>query len=114
MASCFLPRRRSIGPLYGALREFCSRCKRRITVRRATGAPTGAERGSWGPASEGEGGSAGAKPPGSGWILQAAAVAGALLVWTVPAQAQLDPLLFLKRVAPNVLLVVDTRASMLN
>src|SRR5207247_740265 len=33
--------------------------------RRATGAPAGAERGSWGPASAGAGGSAGAKPPGS-------------------------------------------------
>jgi hypothetical protein len=32
---------------------------------RATGAPAGAERGSWGPASEGERESAGAKPPGS-------------------------------------------------
>src|SRR5579864_879681 len=34
-------------------------------ARRATGAPAGAERGSRGPASEGEKGSAGAKPPGS-------------------------------------------------
>src|SRR5579864_1946533 len=38
-----------------------------IRVRRATGAPAGAERGSWGPASDGERGSAGAKPPG--WSL---------------------------------------------
>src|SRR5881628_2783627 len=103
------------GPLYGALREFCSRCERRIAVgapqarppersgdhgapraeawrvrggeapriwtvirrvtrilfslrapysgRRATGAPAGAERGSWGPASGGVGGPRGRSPP---------------------------------------------------
>src|SRR5437762_10030327 len=36
----------------------------RITARRATGAPAGAERGSWGPASEGVGGPRGRSPPG--------------------------------------------------
>src|SRR5579863_1119053 len=32
-------------------------------ARRATGAPAGAERGSWGPASDGEGGPRGRSPP---------------------------------------------------
>src|SRR5262245_38861764 len=36
-----------------------------------------------------------------------------LLLWPHQALAQLDPLLFLKRVEPNVILMVDTRASML-
>src|SRR6266487_1193777 len=49
-----------------------------------------------------------------GWKVQVAAIAGAVLVCTLPVHAQLDPLLFLKRIPPNVLLVVDTRASMLN
>src|SRR5580693_3070944 len=39
-------------------------------ARRATDAPAGAERGSRGPASDGEKGSAGAKPPGSCWLLR--------------------------------------------
>ena len=43
-----------------------------------------------------------------------AAIAGAVLVCSLPVHAQLDPLLFLKRIPPNVLLVVDTRADMLN
>src|SRR5204862_5643540 len=38
------PGSRFVGPLYGALRELCSRCKRRIAVG-AHGAPARAERG---------------------------------------------------------------------
>jgi hypothetical protein len=36
----------------------------------------------------------------------------ALLGWSTPAAAQLDPLLFLKRTKPNVILVVDTAERM--
>jgi hypothetical protein len=47
-----------------------TRMERRVfgLHKRATGAPAGAERGSWGPASDGARGSAGAKPPGSSWM----------------------------------------------
>ena len=38
------------------------------------------------------------------WVLL---VAAALALWTTKASAQLDPLLFLKRIAPNVLFVVE-------
>jgi len=41
-------------------------------------------------------------------------VAAALALWTTKASAQLDPLLFLKRVAPNVLFVVDLGPGMLS
>src|SRR5438132_1523885 len=47
-----------------------------------------------------------------GWKVQMAAIAGAVLVCSLPVHAQLDPLLFLKRIPPNVLLVVDTRAGL--
>src|SRR5438874_2199703 len=49
------------GPLYGALREFCSRSERRIAVGAPQARP--AERGSWGPASGGVGGPRGRSPP---------------------------------------------------
>jgi len=45
------------------------------------------------------------------WVLL---VAAALALWTTTASAQLDPLLFLKRVAPNVLFVVDLGPGMLS
>src|SRR5215470_11600141 len=45
------------------------------------------------------------------WVLL---VAAALALWTTKAAAQLDPLLFLKRVAPNVLFVVDLGPGMLS
>src|SRR5512132_3808923 len=45
------------------------------------------------------------------WMLL---VAAALALWTTKASAQLDPLLFLKRVAPNVLFVVDLGPGMLS
>ena len=41
-------------------------------------------------------------------------VAAALAVWTTRASAQLDPLLFLKRVAPNILFVIDLGPGMLS
>jgi len=41
-------------------------------------------------------------------------VAAALALWTTKASAQLDPLLFLKRVAPNILFVVDLGPGMLS
>src|SRR5687767_5258450 len=40
-------------------------------------------------------------------------VAVMLAVWTASASAQLDPLLFLKRVPPTVIVVVDTSLRML-
>jgi hypothetical protein len=45
------------------------------------------------------------------WVLL---VAAALALWTTKASAQLDPLLFLKRVAPNILFVVDLGPGMLS
>ena len=45
------------------------------------------------------------------WVLL---VAAALALWTTKASAQLDPLLFLKRVAPNVLFVMDLGPGMLS
>jgi len=45
-------------------------------------------------------------------IVSAASVAAALLWQASPVHAQLDPTLFLKRSAPNVLLVVDTANRM--
>jgi PilY1 beta-propeller domain len=45
------------------------------------------------------------------WVLL---VAAALALWTTQASAQLDPLLFLKRVAPNVLFVMDLGPGMLS
>ncbi len=45
------------------------------------------------------------------WVLL---VAAALALWTTKASAQLDPLLFLKRVAPNVLFVIDLGPGMLS
>src|SRR5690348_11999366 len=44
--------------------------------------------------------------------MYASAIALALLMRATPAVAQVDPLLFLKDVPPNVLLVVDTSARM--
>ena len=45
------------------------------------------------------------------WVLL---VAAALALWTTQASAQLDPLLFLKRVAPNVLFVMDLGPGLLS
>ena len=45
------------------------------------------------------------------WML---IVAAALALWTTKASAQLDPLLFLKRVAPNIVFVVDLGPGMLS
>ena len=50
------------------------------------------------------------------WIGRMAGVAvlaGSVLGHASPAEAQLDPLLFLKRLPPNVIVVVDTSPSML-
>ena len=46
-------------------------------------------------------------------VRQALLLAGAVLAFAQPAAAQLDPLLFLKRTRPNVLLMVDTANRML-
>lgn len=45
-------------------------------------------------------------------LTAAALVTGLLAVWAPPATAQLDPLLFLRNLPPNVLLVVDTSIRM--
>src|SRR5205823_305613 len=45
------------------------------------------------------------------WVLLVAAV---LAFWTTKASAQLDPLLFLKRVAPNVVFVLDMGPGVLS
>jgi Tfp pilus tip-associated adhesin PilY1 len=45
------------------------------------------------------------------WVLL---VTAALALWTTKASAQLDPLLFLKRVAPNVVFVMDLGPGMLS
>jgi hypothetical protein len=45
------------------------------------------------------------------WLLLTAAAAA---LWTTNASAQLDPLLFLKRVAPNVLFMIDMGPGMLS
>ncbi|PYR69919.1 MAG: hypothetical protein DMF88_04440, partial [Acidobacteria bacterium] len=45
------------------------------------------------------------------WLLLAAAAAA---LWTTNAFAQLDPLLFLKRIPPNVLFVMDLGPGMLS
>jgi len=42
----------------------------------------------------------------------AAGVLGTAVVWAAPASAQLDPLLFLKTTAPNIVLAVDTANRM--
>src|SRR5436190_24101593 len=61
VSSCL---RGCIGPLYGALREFCSRCKRRIAVG-AHGAPARSGAGLGAPASDEPG--CGAEPHVSSW-----------------------------------------------
>lgn len=48
----------------------------------------------------------------SGWLVRAA-IAIAMLAASLPAQAQLDPLIALKRVPPRILIVFDTSFSML-
>lgn len=46
-------------------------------------------------------------------LVRAGLVLALTLCVTTPARAQLDPLLFLKRLPPNVVLIVDTSAAML-